>query len=62
MRRDKVWYLLHDSLGEVAKRDIKLDRIDIEVDGLRRIQWDETQARLKRLGFDVTNRRPPPPM
>ena len=61
VRRDKAWYLVHDPTGEVAALDIKLDCIDIEIDGLLRIQHEETKARLQRLGFDVSNYRPPPP-
>ena len=46
----------------MAELDIKLDRIDIEIDGLRRIQHEETKARLERLGIDTSNYRLPPPL
>ncbi len=59
-RRDKLWYWLHDQDGQVAELDIKLDRIDIEIDGLRRIQYEETKAKLEQLGIDTSNYRPPP--
>ena len=60
IRRDKLWYWLHDQDDQVAEIDIKLDRADIEIDGLRRIGFEETKARLERLGIDTTNYRPPP--
>jgi hypothetical protein len=56
----KVWYLLHDADGQVAELDIKLDRIDIEIDGLRRLAFEETRTRLERLGVDVSNYKPAP--
>ncbi len=59
-RRDKLWYWLHDQDGQVAELDIKLDRIDIEIDCLRRIQYEETKAKLEQLGIDTSNYRPPP--
>jgi hypothetical protein len=59
-RRDKLWYLINDRGGEVAELEIRLDRADLEIDGLRRIQWEETRDRLQRLGFDVSKYRPPP--
>jgi hypothetical protein len=46
----------------VAELDIKLDRIDIEIDGLQRIRYEETKARLEALGIDTSNYRPPPPL
>ena len=61
MSRDKLWYLLHPD-DRVTELDIKLDRIDIEIDGLRRIRYEETKARLEALGIDVSNYRPPPPL
>jgi hypothetical protein len=60
VHRDKAWYLVNDRDGKVAQLDIELDRLDIETDALRRIQHQETKARLERLGFDTTNYRPPP--
>jgi hypothetical protein len=33
IRRDKLWYWLHDQDGRVAEPDIKLDCLDIEIDG-----------------------------
>ena len=62
IRCDKLWYWLNDRDGQVAELDIKLDRIDIEIDGLRRIAFEETKARLERLGIDTSNYRPAPPL
>ena len=62
IRRDKLWYWRNDGDGQVAELDIKLDRIDIEIDGLQRIRYEETKARLEALGIDTTNYRPPPPI
>jgi hypothetical protein len=59
-RRDKLWYLRNDRGGEVAELDIQLDRIDIEIDGLRALRYEETKAKLERLGFDTSKYRPPP--
>jgi hypothetical protein len=59
--RDKLWYLLNDPLDELAKLEVELDCIDIEIDGLNRIRYEENKARLERLGIDVSNYRPPPP-
>ena len=46
----------------MAALDIKLDRIDIEIDGLQRIRYAEVKARLEALGINTSNFRPPPPM
>ena len=46
----------------MAELDIKLDRIDIEIHGLGRMQHEETKARLERLGIDTLNYRLPPPL
>ena len=59
-RRDKLWYLINDRGGEVAELDIRLDCIDMEIDGLRALRYQETKAKLERLGFDTANYRPPP--
>jgi hypothetical protein len=61
-RRDKAWYLVHDQDGQVAERDIKLDCIDIEINGLQRVLYEETKAKLERIGIDTSNYRPPPPL
>ena len=58
--RDKLWYLLHDTDGEVAKLDIKLDILDAEIDALQRIRYEETKEKLERLGIDTAKYRPPP--
>ena len=60
IRRDKAWYLVNDRDGRVAALDIRLDMIDIEIDGLRRIRYEDTRAALERLGFDTSDYRPPP--
>lgn len=62
IRRDKAWYLVHDKDGQVAELDRALDRIDIEIDGLRRIASEETKARLERLGIDTSGYREAPHM
>jgi hypothetical protein len=59
-RRDKLWYLINDRGGEVAELDIRLDCIDMEIDGLRALRYEETKAKLERLGFDTAKYRPPP--
>ena len=59
--RTRLWYWLSDH-DVAAELDIKLDRIDIEIDGLQRIRYEETKTRLGRLGIDTTNFRPPPPL
>jgi hypothetical protein len=61
-QRDKLWYLLHDRDGRVAELDIKLDRLDIEIDGLQRSRYEETKTKLEKLGIDTSNYRPPPPL
>ena len=60
--RDPLWYWLHDQDGRVAELEIKLDRLDIEIDGLNRIRYEEKKARLEQLGIDTSNYRPMPPM
>ena len=60
--RDKLWYWLHDQDGQVAELEIKLDRLDIEIDGLQRIRYEETKERLEQLGIDTSNYRPAPPL
>ena len=52
--RGPLWYLIHDRDGQLAGLDIKLERIDMEIDGLRRIRHQETKAKLEQLGFDVS--------
>lgn len=59
-QRNKLWYWLNDKDGKVAELDIELDCLDIEIAGLRRIQYEETKAKLERLGLDTTNYRPSP--
>ena len=60
--RDKLWYLLHDPVGEIAEVERRLDRIDAEIHGWQTIRHAEVKARLEALGIDTTNYRPPPPI
>jgi hypothetical protein len=60
--RSKVWYLLHDSTGEVAAREVRLDCGAIEINGLQRVLYEETKEKLQRIGIDTSNYRPPPPL
>jgi hypothetical protein len=62
VHRDKLWYWLHDQDGRVAELDIKLDILDAEIHALQTIKHEETRTKLERLGFDVSNYRPPPPL
>jgi hypothetical protein len=57
--RDALWYLLHDRDGEVAELERRLDVVDFEINALRRMQHEDTKARLERLGFDTSNYKPP---
>jgi hypothetical protein len=59
--RDKLWYRPHDQDGPVAELDIRLDCIDIEIDALRRLRYEETKAKLEQLGIDTSKYCPPPP-
>ena len=58
--RDKLWYWLHDQDGQVAEIERRLDRLDVEIDALTRVRFEETKARLEQLGIDVSNYKPPP--
>ena len=58
--RDKLWYLLNDPSGEIAEIERRLDRLDIEIDGRRRLASEENRERLERLGVDVSNHKPAP--
>jgi hypothetical protein len=40
----------------------EIDKLNIELDGRRRIRYGETRALLAQLGFDVSRFRPPPRM
>ena len=58
--RDKLWYLLNDPSGEIAELERRLDRLDIEIDGRRRLASEANRERLERLGVDVSNYKPAP--
>ena len=62
VRRGPAWYLVHDKDGQVAELDRKLDLLDAEIHTLQTVRYEETRERLQRLGIDVSNYRPPPPL
>ncbi len=60
--RDKVWYLVHDRGGELAAIEVPQDVIDMEINGLQRLEHAATKARLDALGIDTSKFREPPPL
>ena len=58
--RTKLENLLADKDGQIAELALRLDLLDAAIWDERFLQYQETKARLQRLGFDVSKFRPAP--
>ena len=60
--RDKAWYLIPDKGGQVAELEVRTDVLDWEISYERQRRHEETRDRLARLGYDVSDYKPLPPI
>ena len=58
--RTKLENLMRDKDGQIAELALKLDLLDAAIWDERLLQYQETKARLERIGVDVSKFRPPP--